>query len=131
MRLSIILSLSLLAEGGGRAIFLRWSWFTILSGRGTILCSHHEEHFVSKRLKNWVAQLRRYILKIISAHIYISLNSDLSAWSDGSRKVLVPCCRIFDWDVIQNTTKIGTGKNLRVSLKPFTGQGTGCHSRVT
>ena len=98
MRLSIILSLSLLAEGGGRAIFLRWSWFTILSGRGTILCSHHEEHFVSKRLKNWVAQLRRYILKIISAHIYISLNSDLSAWSDGSLKVLVPCCRIFDWD---------------------------------
>jgi len=31
--------------------------------------------------------------------------------------VFVPWCQIFDWDVIQNTTKIGTGKYLRVSLK--------------
>jgi hypothetical protein len=37
---------------------------------GTILCRRLEEHFVSKRLKNWDAQLKRYILKIVIACIF-------------------------------------------------------------
>jgi hypothetical protein len=42
----------------------------LIAGRGTILCRHLEEHFVSKRLKNCDAQLKRYALKIISARIF-------------------------------------------------------------
>ena len=42
----------------------------LIAGRGTILFRRLEEHFVSKKLKIWDAQLKLYILKIVIACIF-------------------------------------------------------------